>query len=114
MARCKLPCALPFIVVEETHGGYKATMYHYNTTEDSLKPGEGFWEPWVSLPRSKASRAVLDAKRWAKAEGIPFFDKNPWTEASHLKNKSVCKTCAGGGFALDGQGSETSCPDCVG
>ena len=29
-------------------------------------------------------------------------------------DEHFCETCAGGGFALDRQGNETSCPDCVG
>ena len=66
-----------YVTVYPPTRGWTAVIYHYNTTEDFLKEGEGFWEPWQTGILSFASKeeAVCDAKTWAEIEGITFKDR---------------------------------------
>jgi hypothetical protein len=65
-----------YVSVYQPVRGWTAVIYHYNTTEDFLEEGEGFWEPWQTGILSFATReeAVRDGKRWAEDEGIAFKD----------------------------------------
>jgi hypothetical protein len=53
--------------------GWKAVLMWLNNEEPDLGP---FWEPWNTGFFAFATReeAVIDAKAWADAEGIPFID----------------------------------------
>ena len=63
-----------FATVYKPVRGWTAIIYAYNTTEDWLEDGQGFWEPWQTGICSFKTRkeAIKDAKAWAEAEEIPY------------------------------------------
>lgn len=66
-----------YISVYKPIAGWKAIQYWWN---DKDTPGDGFWEPYQTghLAYDTKTMATLDAKMWAEAEGIPFYDGGTW------------------------------------
>lgn len=62
-----------YVTVYRPIAGWKAMLVWLNNEEPDLGP---FWEPWNTSLFAFAEKedAVLDAKMWAKAEGIPFIE----------------------------------------
>lgn len=59
-----------YISVYKPIAGWKAIQYWWNPDM------EGFWEPWQTGDYAFATKeeAILDAKQWAEADSIPFYE----------------------------------------
>lgn len=66
-----------FITVTEGQAWF-AVMYWWNTTEDFLKPGEGFWEPWETGFGRYATpeQAAIEAQAWAIETGTRYVERS--------------------------------------
>jgi len=53
-----------------------AVMMWWNSIEDFLKPGEGFWEPYETEAYrwDTQEQAIQSGKDWAEAEGLRFIE----------------------------------------
>lgn len=68
-----------FVVAERLGSGWAAVHYWWNTIENLLKPGEGFWEPWNTGVGRYATieEADAEARDYAYSEQIRHRPQEP-------------------------------------